>query len=228
MRYDIWKGIKKDWAKAGLEPGQTVLKDVQAHNVSATPPENHNMWFHPYMFLYLLSFLYILIDSYFVQSAVSHLYLNQWGCLKLYLPFPVCLNCRWVFRIVVLFFRFVLVFSDLLFCFEFVIVFYDLLCFVNCCCVFWFFVFFFWFAFAFVICYFVFRIGICLHFSATIAFRAQSANHLIMFGTSERKAQSFDSVRDFRAQSACVCMYILYMRYQNGQICLLKHVSKYI
>ncbi len=31
-------------------------------------------------------------------------------------------------------------------------------------------------------------------------FRAQSANHLFMFGTSERK--SFGSVRDFRAQSA--------------------------
>ncbi len=31
-------------------------------------------------------------------------------------------------------------------------------------------------------------------------FRAQSANRLIQFGTSERK--SFDYVRDFRAQSA--------------------------
>ncbi len=90
-------------------------------------------------------------------------------------------------------------------------------------------------------------------------FRAQSANHLIKFGTSERRAQiiwfssvlrsaehkSFDSVRDFRAQSAnhliqfgtserrahvfvCIYIYILYMRYQKGQICLLKHVSKYI
>ncbi len=35
-------------------------------------------------------------------------------------------------------------------------------------------------------------------------FRAQSANHLVKFGTSER--ESFDSVRDFRAQSACVCI----------------------
>ncbi len=75
-------------------------------------------------------------------------------------------------------------------------------------------------------------------------FRAQSANYLIKFGTSERKAQiiwfssglqsaereSIGSVRDFRAQSACVFMYIyiLYMRYQKGQICLLKHVSKYL
>ncbi len=37
-------------------------------------------------------------------------------------------------------------------------------------------------------------------------FRAQSANHLIQLGTSEH--ESFDSVWDFRAQSACVCMYI--------------------
>ncbi len=90
----------------------------------------------------------------------------------------------------------------------------------------------------------------------------QSANHLIQFGTSERRARiiwfssglqsaerksfgcaerkSFDSVRDFRAQiiwfrsglqsteRMCVYVYILYMRYQKGQICLLKHVSKYI
>ncbi len=34
----------------------------------------------------------------------------------------------------------------------------------------------------------------------------QSANHLIKFGTSERKL--FGSVRNFRAQSTCVCMYI--------------------
>ncbi len=86
-------------------------------------------------------------------------------------------------------------------------------------------------------------------------FRAQSANHLIKFGTSERRAQiiwfssglqSANHLVQFgtlerRAQiiwfssglqSACVCMYIyiyiLYMRYQKGQICLLKHVSKYI
>ncbi len=36
------------------------------------------------------------------------------------------------------------------------------------------------------------------------------------------------SVRDFRAQSACVCMYIYCMRYQKGQICLLKHVKIYL
>ncbi len=37
-------------------------------------------------------------------------------------------------------------------------------------------------------------------FDSVRDFRAQSANHLFMFGTSERK--SFGSVRDFRAQSA--------------------------
>ncbi len=63
-------------------------------------------------------------------------------------------------------------------------------------------------------------------FDSVRDFRAQNANHLIKFGTSER--ESFDSVRDFRAQSACEYVYILYMRYQKGQICLLKHVSKYI
>ncbi len=67
-----------------------------------------------------------------------------------------------------------------------------------------FFIYFFRFAFAFVICYFVFRIRICF---ALLGHRGlQSANHLIMVGTSER--ESFGSVRDFRAQSACVSMYI--------------------
>ncbi len=75
-------------------------------------------------------------------------------------------------------------------------------------------------------------------------FRVSFASQLVQFGASERvsrvnwfrsglqsaERKSFGSGRDFRAQSACVCMYIyiLYMRYQKGQICLLKHVSKYI
>ncbi len=65
-----------------------------------------------------------------VQSAVSNLFPNQWRCLKLYLPLPVCLNCRCVFWLVILFsnlslcfltcynvFGIVVVFSELLFCF---------------------------------------------------------------------------------------------------------------
>ncbi len=88
-------------------------------------------------------------------------------------------------------------------------------------------------------------------------FRAQSANHLIKIGTSERISrvnwfssglqsafrESIGSVRGFRARfgsqsvqygtserraHVCVYIYILYMRYQKGQICLLKHVSKYM
>ncbi len=175
------------------------------------------------MLLYLLSLLYILMDSYFVQSAVSHLFLNQWRCLKLYLPFPVCLNCHCVFWIVVLFFRFVVVFSDLLFCFRIwhcvfwlVIMFSELLlCFLI-------FVFFFFrFAFAFVICYFVFRIGICF---ALLGHRGlQSANHLVQFGTSERRAQiiwlwsglqSANHLVQFGTSEhrahVCVCIYIVY------------------
>ncbi len=70
-----------------------------------------------------------------VQSAVSNLFPNQWRCLKLYLPLPVCLICRCVFWLVILF-------SNLS------------LCFLNCYFVFI-------FAFAFVICYFVFRIVFC-------------------------------------------------------------------
>ncbi len=189
-----------------------MLKDVQAHNVSATPPENHNMW---------LSSIYVLVSTIVPVHLDWQLFRpvsgkssipKPMGLPQTIPPFSGCLNCRWVFRIVVLFFRFVLVFLTCYFVFEFVIVFYDLLCFVNCCCVFWFFFFFFWFAFAFVICYFVFRIGICFallgHHSLQSAerksfdyvrdFRAQSANHLIQFGTSEHRAH------------VCVCIYCIW------------------
>ncbi len=57
----------------------------------------------------------------------------------------------------------------------------------------------------------------------------QSANHLIKFGTSERRAQIIWFSSGLQsAERMCVYVYILYMRYQKGQICLLKHVSKYI
>ncbi len=74
--------------------------------------------------------LYTLIDRCLVQSAVSNLFPNQWRCLKLYLPLPVCLICHCDFWLVVLFsdlslcfltcynvFGIVVVFSELLFCF---------------------------------------------------------------------------------------------------------------
>ncbi len=57
----------------------------------------------------LLFILYTLIDRCLVQSAVSNLFSHQWRCLKLYLPLPVCLICRCVFWLVIMF-------SDLLFC----------------------------------------------------------------------------------------------------------------
>ncbi len=74
-------------------------------------------------------------------------------------------------------------------------------------------------------------------FGSERGFKARFASQ---FGSAERK--SFGSVRDFRAQiiwfsselqstehmCVYVYIYILYMRYQKGQMCLLKHVSKYI
>ncbi len=78
-----------------------------------------------------------LIDRCLVQSAVSNLFPNQWRCLKLYLPLPVCLNC--------------LVFSDLLFCFR------------ICHCVFWLVILFSNLSLCFLTCYNVF--GIVVVFS---------------------------------------------------------------
>ncbi len=68
-----------------------------------------------------------LIDRCLVQSAVSNLFPNQWRCLKLYLPLPVCLICRCVFWLVVLFLDLPLCFLTCYFVFEFFIVFSDLL-----------------------------------------------------------------------------------------------------
>ncbi len=56
--------------------------------------------------LFLAPLLYILIDSYLVQSTVSNLFPNQWCCLKLYLSFPVCLIC--LFWLVIIFSEFFL------------------------------------------------------------------------------------------------------------------------
>ncbi len=59
-------------------------------------------------------------------------------------------------------------------------------------------------------------------------------------GLQSAERESFDSVRDFRAgiiwfssvlqstERMCVYVYILYMRYQKGQICLLKRVQIYL
>ncbi len=136
MQFEIWKGRKKRCQKAELNPGGS---DQQTYWLMIY----HLSYWREYLelttlLLHVSSLLYILIDRYLVQSAVSHLFPNQWRCLKLCLPFLVC--CC-VFGIVVLF-------SDLS------------LYFLTCYNVFWIIIFF-WCAFAFVICYFVLRIVIC-------------------------------------------------------------------
>ncbi len=125
----------------------------------------------------LLLFLYTLIDRCLVQSAVSNLFPNQWRCLTLYLPLPVCLICRCVFWLVILFSNLSLCFLTCYFVFEFVVVFSDLLfCFRICRCVFWIVILFFRFAFAFVICYFVFRIVICFALLSHHSFTTKNLN----------------------------------------------------
>ncbi len=64
-----------------------------------------------------------LIDRCLIQSAVSNLFPNQWCCLKLYLPLPVCLICRCVFWLVILFFIFAFAFVICYFVFRIVICF---------------------------------------------------------------------------------------------------------
>ncbi len=74
-----------------------------------------------------------LIDRCLVQSAVSNLFPNQWRCLKLYLPLPVCLICRCVFWLVVLFLDLSLCFLICYFVFYICICVCNLLfCFQNC------------------------------------------------------------------------------------------------
>ncbi len=129
-RYEIWKGRKKSLAKGSIEPGFNRVKRTIIRDLPAAPLEL--ICWYPLLFFFWF-FLYILIDRCLVQSAVSILYPNQWRSLKLYLPLPVCLICRCVFWLVIMF-------SQLL------------LCFLNC---------YFVFRIAFVICHFIFRIVIC-------------------------------------------------------------------
>ncbi len=75
----------------------------------------------------------ILIDRCLVQSAVSNLFPNQWRCLKLYLPLPVCLICRCVFWLVIMFSGLLLCFLNCFLFFIFCICVCNLLfCFQNC------------------------------------------------------------------------------------------------
>ncbi len=159
MRYKIWKGReKKSSAGGGIEPLVDRVKKTWLMIYHLC----HWSWWHYRLCCASCGSSCTLIDRCLVQSAVSNLFPNQWHCLKLYLPLPVCLICHCVFWIVILFSNLSLCFLTCYFVFEFVIVFSDLLfCFRICHCVFWIVILFFIFAFAFVICYFVFRIVFC-------------------------------------------------------------------
>ncbi len=147
MRYEIWKGREKkkfgQSVKGGIEPlvdrvKKTWLVIYHLHHWSWDMIDS----------AVLLLVLYTLIDRCLVQSAVSNLFPNQWRCLKLYLPLPVCLICRCVFWLVVLF-------SDLS-------LFSDLFCFRICHCVFWLVIMFSGLLLCFLNCYLVFYICICV------------------------------------------------------------------
>ncbi len=133
MRYEIWKGReKKRSAKGGIEPLVDRVKNTR-HMIYHL---HHWSWCFSSLCCASSGSSFTLIDRYLVQSAVSNLFPNQWRCLKLYLPLPVCLICRCVFWLVIMF-------SELLFYFFLIVIL------------------FFIFAFAFVICYFAFWMVIC-------------------------------------------------------------------
>ncbi len=97
MRYKIWKGReKKRSAKGGIEPLIDRVKKTW-HTIYYL---HHWSWCFSWL---CCASSCTLIDRCLVQSAVSNLFPNQWRCLKLYLPLPVCLICRCVFWLVILF-----------------------------------------------------------------------------------------------------------------------------
>ncbi len=122
MRYEIWKGReKKRSAKGGIEP--------LVHRVKKTWQTiyhlRHWSWCLSWLCCASSGSSCTLIDRCLIQSAVSNLFPNQWRCLKLYLPLPVCLICHCVFWLVVLF-------SDLSLCFlNCYFVFYICICVCN-------------------------------------------------------------------------------------------------
>ncbi len=63
------KRKKKSLVKGELEPGSTVLKDKLARDLPSAPLEL--VYYISTLLFYLSFLLYMLIDSYFVQSAVS-------------------------------------------------------------------------------------------------------------------------------------------------------------
>ncbi len=84
---DLKREKKKSLAKGGIEPLVDRIKKTKTQDLPSA----------------LLLVLYVLIDRCLVQSAVSNLFPNQWRCLKIYLPLPVCLICHCVFWLVIMF-----------------------------------------------------------------------------------------------------------------------------
>ncbi len=160
MRYKIWKGReKKSSDKGGIEPLVDRVKKTWLMIYHLC----HWSWWHYRLCCASCGSSCTLIDRCLVQSAVSNLFPNQWRCLKLYLPLPVCLICHCVFWIVILFSNLSLCFLTCCFVFGFVVLFSDLLfCFRICHCVFWLVILFSNLSLCFLNCYFVFYICICV------------------------------------------------------------------
>ncbi len=138
MRFE--KGEKKkSSAKGRIEP----LVDRVKKTWLVIYPLHHWSWCFSWLCCASCGSSCTLIDRCLVQSAVSNLFPNQWRCLKLYLPLPVCLICRCVFWLVILF-------LDLSLCFR------------ICHCVFWLVIMFSELLLCFLNCYFVFYICICV------------------------------------------------------------------
>ncbi len=100
MRYKIWKRRKKRFAKGGIEPESITSKVVLERDLPSEPLKLIQWADTSTLPFYFWCPLYILIDRYLVQSAVSNLFPNQ----------TAVSNYTYLFRFV----WFVIVFSDLL------------------------------------------------------------------------------------------------------------------
>ncbi len=131
MRYEIWKGRekKKRSAKGGIEP----LVDRVKKTWLVIYHLCHWSWCFSWLCCASSGSSCTLLDRCLLQSAVSNIFPNQWRCLKLYLPLPVCLICRCVFWLVILFLDLSLCFLNCYFVFYICICVCNLLfCFQNC------------------------------------------------------------------------------------------------
>ncbi len=130
MRYEIWKEReKKSSAKGGIEPLVDRVKKTWLMIYHLC----HWSWCFSWLCCASSGSSCTLIDRCLVQSAVSNLFPNQWRCLKLYLPLPVCLICHCVFWLVIMFSGLLLCFLNCYFVFYICICVCNLLfCFQNC------------------------------------------------------------------------------------------------